>query len=127
MRIKKRRKRRLPSPLELSLYLFAVIAFGVINWTLLNAVNHNQPAPKSFESVVVESMLENLPPVTLTEEKMMTIDPGSFAESSEQTLKLEPWMLNTEAFSRFNTESEIALEDWMLNTSTWIKNGSVIN
>jgi hypothetical protein len=97
-----------------------VIAFGVINWTLLNAVNHNQPAPKSFESVVVESMLENLPPVTLPEDKMMTIDPGNFTEFSEQTMKLEPWMLNFESFSTFNTESEIALEDWMLNTSTWI-------
>jgi cytoskeletal protein RodZ len=127
MRIKKRRKRRLPSPLELSLYLFAVIAFGIINWTLLRAVNHNQPAPKSFESVVVEAMLEGLPPVTLPEDKMMTIDPGNFTEFSEQTIKLEPWMLNYEAFSRSDRESEIALEDWMINTSTWVNIGSVSN
>lgn len=127
MRIKKRRKRRLPSPLELSLYLFAVVAFGIINWTLLNAVNHNQPAPKSFKSVVVEAMLEDLPPVTLPEDKKMTIDPGNFTVFSEQTIKLESWMLNVEAFSSFNTESEIALEGWMLNTSTWVDTGSAGN
>jgi len=127
MRFKKRRIRRLPSPLELSFYLFAVIAFGVINWTLLNAVNHNQPAPKSFESVVVEAMLENLPPVTLPEDKIMSGDLDNATGFSEQTLKLEPWMLHVEAFSRFDTETEIALEDWMLSTATWINNGSVSN
>jgi len=119
MRITKRSKRRLPSPLELSLYLFAVIAFCVINWRLLKAVNPDKPAPKSIESIIVEEMLEELPPVTIPEEKMMTIDLSNFAEFSEQTLKLEPWMLNFEAFSKFNTESEIKLEDWMINTTTW--------
>jgi hypothetical protein len=119
MRITKRSKRKLPSPLELSFYLFAVIAFCVINWTLLKAVNPDQPAPKSLESMVVEEMLKELPPVTLPSDKMMTIDISNFAEFSEQTLKLEPWMLNYEAFSLFNTEGEIILEDWMINTSTW--------
>jgi hypothetical protein len=119
MRITRRSKRRLPSPLELSFYLFAVIAFCVINWTLLKAVNPDKPPPKSFESVLVEAMLDDLDPVTLPEDKMMTLDVGNFAEFSEQTLKLEPWMLNFEAFSRFNTESEIILEDWMISTITW--------
>lgn len=119
MKVTKRSNRRLPSPLELLFYLFAVIAFCVINWTLLKAVNPDQPAPKSFESVVVEEMLKELPPVTLPEDKMMTIDVSNFAEFSEQTLKLEPWMLNFEAFSRFNTESEIILEDWMIDITTW--------
>ncbi len=123
MRITKRSKRRLPSPLELSFYLFAVIAFCVINWTLLKAVNPDKPPPKSFESVIVEEMLKDLDPVTLPEDEMMTIDVNNFAEFSEQTLKLEPWMLNFEAFSRFNTESEIILEDWMINTSTWNSSG----
>ena len=119
MRFTKRSRRRLPSPLELSFYLFAVIAFCVINWTLLKTVKPNKPAPKSIESVIVEEMLKELPPVTLPENKMMTIDLSNFAEFSEQTLKLEPWMLNFEAFSRFNTESEIILEDWMISTATW--------
>ncbi len=123
MRITKRSKRRLPSPLELSFYLFAVIAFCVINWTLLKVVNPDKPPPKSFESVIVEEMLKDLDPVTLPEDEMMTIDVNNFAEFSEQTLKLEPWMLNFEAFSRFNTESEIVLEDWMINTSTWNSSG----
>ncbi len=64
-------------------------------------------------------MLEEMPPVTIAEEKMETLDLSNFAEFSEQTLKLEPWMLNFEAFSKFNTESEIKLEDWMINTTTW--------
>ena len=119
MRITKRSKRRLPSPLELSFYLFAVIAFCVINWTLLKAVNPDKPPPKSFESVLVEAMLDDLEPVALPEDKMMSLDVDNFAEFSEQTLKLEPWMLNVEAFSRFNTESEIILEDWMISTITW--------
>ena len=119
MKITKRSNRRLPSPLELSIYLCAVIAFCVINWTLLKTVNPDQPAPKSFESVVVEAMLDDLPPVTLPEDKMMTIDVSNFAEFSEQTLKLEPWMLNYEAFSLFNIESEIILEDWMIDITTW--------
>lgn len=119
MRITKRSKRRLPSPLELSLYLLAVIAFCVINWRLLKVVNPNQPAPKSIESIIVEEMLEDLPPVTIAEGEMKTTDLSIFAEFSEQTLKLEPWMLNFEAFFKFNTESEIKLEDWMINTTTW--------
>jgi len=119
MKVTKRSNRRLPSPLELLFYLFAVIAFCVINWTLLKTVNPDQPAPKSFESVVVEAMLDDLPPVTLPEDKMMTIDVSNFAEFSEQTLKLEPWMLNYEAFSLFNIESEIILEDWMIDITTW--------
>jgi len=119
MRITKRSKRRFPSPLELSFYLFAVIVFCVINWTLLKAVNPDKPAPKSIESVIVEEMLKDLEPVALLEDKMMTLDVGNFAEFSEQTLKLEPWMLNYEAFSLFNTESEIILEDWMISTTTW--------
>ena len=123
MRIAKRSKRRLPSPLELSFYLFAVIAFCVINWTLLKTVNPDKPAPKSIESVIVEEMLKDLDPVTLQEDKMDTLDVGNFAEFSEQTLKLEPWMLNFEAFSRFNTESEIILEDWMISTITWGTSG----
>ena len=123
MRIAKRSKRRLPSPLELSFYLFAVIAFCVINWTLLKTVNPDKPAPKSIESVIVEEMLKDLDPVTLLEDKMDTLDVGNFAEFSEQTLKLEPWMLNFEAFSRFNTESEIILEDWMISTITWGTSG----
>ena len=123
MRIAKRSKRRLPSPLELSFYLFAVIAFCVINWTLLKTVNPDKPAPKSIESVIVEKMLKDLDPVTLAEDKMKTLDVGNFAEFSEQTLKLEPWMLNFEAFSRFNTESEIILEDWMISTITWGTSG----
>lgn len=110
MKITKRFNRRLPSPLELSFYLFAVIAFCVINWTLLKAINPEQPAPKSFESMVVEAMLEELPPVTLPADKMMTI---------KQTSKLESWMLNYGVFSLFDTEDEIILEDWMINTSTW--------
>jgi len=68
---------------------------------------------------MVEAMLDDLDPVTLPEDKMMTLDVSNFAEFSEQTLKLEPWMLNFEAFSSFNTESEIILEDWMISTITW--------
>jgi hypothetical protein len=123
MRITKRSKRRLPSPLELSFYLFAVIAFCVINWTLLKTVNPDKPASKSIESVIVEEMLKDLDPVILPEDEMMTIDVNNFAELSEQTLKLEPWMLNFEAFSRFSSESEIILEGWMINTSTWNSSG----
>lgn len=120
MRRKRRSNRKLPSPLELALYLSAVIVFCVINWKLLKAVNPNEPAPKSFESVVVEEMLRELPPVTIPDDKMKTIDLSNFAELSEHTLKLEPWMLNFEAFSRFDTESELLLEDWMISTTTWI-------
>ena len=110
MKITKRSNRRLPSPLEFSFYLFAVIAFCVINWTLLKAIKPEQRAPKSFESMVVEAMLDELSPVTLPEDKMLTIN---------QTSNLEPWMLNYGVFSLFDTESEINLEDWMINTSTW--------
>ena len=110
MKITKRSNRKLPSPLELSFYLFAVIAFCVINWTLLRAIKPEQRAPKSFESMVIEAMLEGLPPVTLPADKMLTI---------EQTLKLEPWMSNYGVFPLFDTEGEIILEDWMINTTTW--------
>lgn len=116
----KRSNRRLPSPLELSIYLCAVIVFCVVNWTLLKAVNPDQPTPKSFESMVVESMLEDLPPVTLPMDRMMLMDIGSISSSSEHTLRLEPWMLNYEAFLLFNTEREIILEDWMIDISTWM-------
>jgi hypothetical protein len=119
MKFMKRSNRRLPSPLELSIYLCAVIVFCVINWTLLKAVNPEQPAPKSFESMVVESMLEQLTPVTLPEDRMMLMQNGNFAASSEHALRLEPWMLRYEAFFRSNTESEIILEDWMIDISTW--------
>ena len=119
MKITKRSNRRLPSPLELSIYLCAVIVFCVINWTLLKAVNPEQRAPKTFESMVVESMLEDLPPVTLPADGMMTNDVIDFAESSEHAIRLEPWMLSFEAFSLFDTESEIILEDWMISTATW--------
>ena len=119
MKITKRSNRRLPSPLELSIYLCAVIVFCVINWTLLKVVNPEQRAPKSFESMVVESMLEDLPPVTLPADRMMSNDVGNFAASSEHAIRLEPWMLSFEAFSLFDTESEIILEDWMISTDTW--------
>ncbi len=109
MKITKRSNRMLPSPLELSFYLFAVIAFCVINWTLLKAINPEQRAPKSFESMVVEAMLEELPPVTLPVDKKLTIDHSNFAD----------WMLNYEAFSLFDTEGEIILEEWMISTITW--------
>ena len=119
MRFTKRSRRRLPSPLELSLYLFAVIAFCVINWTLLKTVNPEQRAPKSFESMVFEYMIEDLPPVTLQDDRMMSNDVYNLEESSELAIRLEPWMLSFEAFSLFDTESEIILEDWMINSATW--------
>jgi len=124
MRITKKSKRRLPSPLELVLYLFAVIAFCVINWRLLKVVNPDKPAPKSIENIIIEEMLDELPPVTLKEDTTKTIDLSNFAELSEQTLKLEPWMLNFESFSRFNIENEIILEDWMLDLASWKASGS---
>ena len=123
MRITKRSKRRLPSPLELSFYLFAVIAFCVINWTLLKVVNPEQRAPKSIELMVVESMLEDLPPVTLQDDRVMSNDVYNLEESSELAIRLEPWMLSFEAFSLFDTESEIILEDWMISTITWGTSG----
>ncbi|MDX2442293.1 MAG: hypothetical protein QNK30_00710, partial [Bacteroidales bacterium] len=55
-----------------------MIAFCVINWTLLKTVNPDKPPPKSFESVIVEEMLKDLDPVTLAEDKMMTLDIGNF-------------------------------------------------
>jgi hypothetical protein len=119
MKLTKRSNRKLPSPLELAFYLFAVIAFCVINWTLLKVVTPPTRAPKSIESLLLEAMLEKLPPVTLPADKMQTMNAGNFAASSEQALKLEPWMLDVEAFFRFDTESEIVLEDWMINTATW--------
>jgi len=119
MKITKRSNRRLPSPLELSIYLCAVIVFCVINWTLLKAVNPEQRAPKSIELMVVESMLEDLPPVTLQDDRVMSNDVYNLEESSELAIRLEPWMLSFEAFSLFDTESEIILEDWMINSATW--------
>jgi hypothetical protein len=120
MKITKRSNRRLPSPLELSIYLCAVIVFCVINWILLKkAVNPEQRAQKSLESMLVESMLEDLPPVTLPADRMISNDVDNFAESSEHAIRLEPWMLSLEAFSLFDTESEIILEDWMISTDTW--------
>ncbi len=119
MRIAKRSKRRLPSPLELSFYLFAVIAFCVINWTLLKTVNPDKPAPKSIELMLIESMLEDLPPVTLADDSMSSNDVFNHEKSSELAIRLEPWMLSFEAFSLFYTESEIILEDWMINSATW--------
>jgi hypothetical protein len=119
MKITKRSNRRLPSPLELSIYLCAVIVFCVINWTILKAVNPEQRAPKSFESMVVEQMLEDLPPVTIPEERTMSNDVVNLAESSEHAIRLEPWMISLETFSLFDIESEIILEDWMISTVTW--------
>jgi hypothetical protein len=120
MKFMKRSNRRLPSPLELSIYLCAVIVFCVVNWTLLKAVNPDKPPQKSFESIVLENMLENLPPVSLPNDSMMLMDMGNFSSSSEHTLRLEPWMLSYESFFLFNTEREIVLEDWMIDVSTWI-------
>ena len=119
MKITRRSNRRLPSPLELSIYLCAVIVFCVINWTLRKVVNPEQRAPKSFESMVVESMLEDLPPVTLPADRVKSNNVDNFAESSEYAIRLEPWMISFESFSLFNTESEIILEDWMISTATW--------
>jgi len=119
MKITKRSNRRLPSPLELSIYLCAVIVFCVINWTLLKTVNTKQRAPKSIELMVVESMLADLPPMTLPDDRMMSNDVFNFEESNELAIRLEPWMLSFEAFSLFDTESEIILEDWMISTATW--------
>lgn len=124
MRFAKRSKRRLPSPLELLLYLFAVIAFCVVNWTLLKAVNPDKPAQKSVESVIVEAMLEDLGTESLPEDKEETRDEFTFAVPREQTMGIEPWMLDIESFSRFNTEAEIILEDWMINFATWSIPGS---
>ena len=124
MRFAKRSRRRLPSPLELLLYLFAVIAFCVVNWTLLKAVNPDKPAQKSVESVIVEAMLEDLGPVSLPEDEKETSDDITFAVPREQTMGIEPWMLDVESFSRLNTEPEIILNDWMINTATWSIRGS---
>jgi hypothetical protein len=119
MKITKRSNRRLPAPLELSFYLFAVIVFCVINWTLLKSIDPGQRNTKSFESMIVEEMLKELPPVTLSEDQELTFDVSNFAVTSEHALKLEPWMINLEAFFPGDTENEIALEDWMINTSAW--------
>jgi hypothetical protein len=119
MKIAKRSNRKLPSPLELLFYLFAVIVFCVINWTLLKSIDPGQRNTKSFESMIVEEMLKELPPVTLSEDQELTFDVSNFAVTSEHALKLEPWMINLEAFFSGDTENEIALEDWMINTSAW--------
>ncbi len=112
----KRSNKRLPSPLELSIYLCAVIVFCVVNWTLLKAVNPDQPPPKSFESIVVEEMLEDLPPVTLDADRM---NPDDYGRSGSHGIGLAPRMLSSAAFSLFDIESEIMLEDWMIDISTW--------
>ena len=66
---------------------------------------------------MVEQMLEDLPPVTLPDDKMMTIDLSNFAEFSEQTLKLEPWMLSFSNDYIADREPEIEIESWMLTFS----------
>ena len=116
MKITRRSNRRLPSLLELSIYLFAVIVFCVINWTILKAVNPEQRAPKSFESMVLEQMLEDMPPMTLPEDRMML---DGFGRSGSYALGLDPWMLSSEAFSRYGIERDIMLEEWMIDTAAW--------
>ena len=119
MKTRRRSKRGLPSPLELSFYLFAVIVFCIINWALLKANDPVKRSSKSFESMIVESMLDQLDPVTLSKDQDLTSDVSNFAETGEQAIELESWMISLEAFTQVGTENEIAIEDWMVSTSAW--------
>ncbi len=121
MKTTTRSNRNLPSPLKFLFYLLAVTAFGVINWTLLKVRDPVQPETKSFESIIVTAMLEELDPVQIPEVQSVTSDINTFTftGTSEQALELETWMFNYEAFCMVETDSDPSLEEWMINTSTW--------
>jgi hypothetical protein len=119
MKITRRYRRGLPSPFLVVFLLLAVTAFCVINWTLLKTVNPVQPEAKSFETMLLEAMLEEMVPVMKAEPQIPLSDAVKFTVSRENKLELEPWMLDLEAFRRSGTDSEPALEDWMIDTSSW--------
>lgn len=115
MKTTKRSKRRLPSPLKISLYLMVVAACCIVNWRLLKAGNIVQH-DKSIELVIVEEMLEKLEPVKIPKFHV----PAS--ESRELKPELQTWMLDLEAYKQVPAGSDPALEDWMINTSSWMAN-----
>jgi hypothetical protein len=122
MKTTRRFRRGLPSPLEVSFYLFVVIAFCVINWTLLKADDTVKSETRPFETMLVEAMLEEMVPVMKYETQSPVSPAPFFITSSGHRLELEPWMISYEAFTLAGTESELALEDWMISTSTWSEN-----
>jgi hypothetical protein len=108
--------------LEVVFYLVAVVAFCVVNWLLLKAEDTQAPeVNKSFENMILEEMLRNLPPRMKPETNRAATASLNLGVSSEQSLKLESWMLQPEAFRRPGTESELRVEDWMLSTESWLK------
>ena len=113
MKTKKRSKRRLPSPLKISLYILVVAACCIVNWTLLKAGNIVQQ-DKSLELIIVEEMLEKLDPVKIPEFQITA------SETYEYGPELQSWMLNVESYKQASAGNDLALEDWMINTSSWI-------
>lgn len=120
MKSRRRYRRGLPSPLEIMFYLMAVVIFCVLNWVLLKADNTERPAAnKSFETMIVEHMLQELTPVMKVETETLASNALNFGVSSEPSLEVEGWMISLEAFTLGDTESELAVEDWMLSLSSW--------
>ncbi len=120
MKITRRSRRGLPSLLEVSFYLLVVIAFCVINWKLLKAVDDTgKPEAKPFEEMLVKAMLEEMPPVMKYESPAPVSDAFYIKTSSEHRLELETWMIRLQDFNLSEVESELALEDWMINTASW--------
>ena len=112
MKTTKRSKRRLPSPVKISLYLLVVASCCIVNWSLLKAGNIFQQ-DKSFELIIVEEMLDKMDPVNI---------PGiqfPASEAMDHRLELQGWMLNIEAYKPVSAVNEPELEDWMINTSSW--------
>jgi hypothetical protein len=113
MKTKKRSNKRLPSPLNISLYVLVVAACCIVNWSLLKAGNIVQH-DKSLELIIVEEMLENLDPVKIPEFHI----PAS--EAKEYGPELQHWMLSMESYKQAPAGNDLALEDWMINTSSWM-------
>jgi hypothetical protein len=104
--------RSLPSPLKVSCYIAAVIAFCFVDWKLMKAdhmVQHNTP---SFESYVIEYMFEEMDPVSLPETR-------NLSTALEDALGVEPWMIKREAFIQVEADGKPAPEDWMIDLSAW--------
>jgi hypothetical protein len=120
MKYRRRYRRGLPSPLEVTFYLLAVVIFCVLNWVLLKADN-TEPSTvdKSFETMIVEHMLQELTPVMKAQTEPLASNALNFGVSSEQSLEVESWMISIEAFTLSDTEKELVVEDWMLSLSSW--------
>jgi cytoskeletal protein RodZ len=120
VRFRRRYRSRLPSPLEVVIYMVAVIAFCVINWLLLKANDTEQPVVrKSFETVVAESMLKALTPVMKPPSRNRAQAAFDLGAGREDALEFEAWMISLDAFSSPDAEVKLSVEDWMLSTSSW--------